>query len=331
MASSASTTLRRRGGFGRGDALILAATILWSVNIVVVKVALANSGPLTYSTLRFLVGGAFLWWFAVRVEGPIRWPNPREWWLILWAAATGIAISQAAFTGALALTNADFVAMFLGTTPLLVTAWLAWHGSQRVAARVWFGLALGLVGVALVVLTGGIGHLSWLGVLLAVGGPIVSAVYLLLLPDLLGSYQPISLAALITLAGAVMIAPFGLVEGVTHHPQVTWAWLGLLGFSAIPAVLVVNWLYLAAMRTLGPARTASYTYLEPFVTVAAAGLLIGERVLPLQILGGAVILIGLAVGTPGPLGIAGPESAGGAVPEVATSSGGGYADPLPER
>jgi drug/metabolite transporter (DMT)-like permease len=196
---------------------------------------------------------------------------------------------------------------------------------------VWAGLAVGLVGVALVVLTAGVGHLSWLGVLLAVGGPVISAIYLLLLPGLLGSYRPLSLAAIITLGGTVMLAPFGLAEGINHHPHVTWAWLGLLGFSVIAAVVAVNWLYLAAMRTLGPARTASYTYLEPFITVAAAGLLISERVLPLQILGGVVILIGLAIGTPGPLGIAGPESGGGAVPEVAASSSGGYTDPLPER
>ncbi|HVB14520.1 MAG TPA: EamA family transporter [Candidatus Dormibacteraeota bacterium] len=91
----AARTTERRGGFGRGDALILAATILWSVNIVVVKVALANSRPLTYSTLRFLLGGVCLWWLADRVEGPIRWPSRSEWWLISAAAAT--AAMMAAF------------------------------------------------------------------------------------------------------------------------------------------------------------------------------------------------------------------------------------------
>ena len=316
--------------FGRGDALILAATILWSANIVVLKVALANSGPLTYSTLRFLLGGLCLCWLAVRVDGPIRWPSRREWWLIAAAAGTGIAVSQAAFTGAIALTSPDFVAMFLGATPLLVTAWVAWHASDHFAAKVWAGLAVGLVGVALVVLTAGGGSLSWLGVLLAVGSPVASAIYLLLLPSLLHSYRPLSLAALITLVGAAMLAPFGLVEGIVHHPHVTWTWLGLLGFSVIAAVVATNWLYLVAIRRLGPARTASYTYLEPFLTVAAAGLLISERVLPLQLLGGVVILIGLGIGTPGPIGIAGPESGGGAVPEVAASSGGETAPP-PDR
>lgn len=317
-------------GFGRGDALILAATLLWSVNIVVLKVALNNSGPLTYSTLRFLLGGLCLWWLAVRVEGPIRWPNRREWWLVTAAAGTGIAVSQAAFTGAIDLTSADFVAMFLGATPLLVTVWVAWHASERFAAKVWAGLAVGLIGVALVVLTAGGGRSSGLGVLLALGSPVISAVYVLLLPRLLATYRPLSLATIITLVGAAMLAPFGLAEGIVHHPDVTWAWLGLLGFSVLAAVVAVNWLYLAAIRALGPARTASYTYLEPFLTVAAAGLLISERVLPLQLLGGVVILVGLGIGTPGPLGIAGPESGGGVVPDVSASPGGDTA-PLPDR
>ncbi|MFZ0168797.1 MAG: DMT family transporter [Candidatus Dormiibacterota bacterium] len=312
----------RRHGFGRGDVLVLAATILWSISFVVVKVALANSGPLTLSTLRFLLGGGCLWWLAVRVEGPIRWPIRSEWWLIAAAAATGVAIGQGAFAGALALTNADFVAMFLGATPLLVTAWIAGRGSQNFGARVWAGLVVGLVGVALVVLTAGSGHLSWLGVLLAVGGPVISAIFLLLLPRLLGSYQPLSLAAIVTLVGAVMLIPFGLAEGIVHHPNVTWAWLGLLAFSVLAAVVAVNWLYLTAVRTLGPARAASYTYLEPFLAVAAAAVLINERVLPLQIVGGIVILSGLAIGAPGPLGIAGPETAGGPVAEVAVYGGG---------
>ena len=319
----------RRHGFGRGDPLVLAATLLWSVSLVCVKVALANSGPLTLSTLRFLLGGVCLWWLAVRVEGPIRWPTRSEWWLIAAAAATGVALGQGAFTGALALTNADFVAMFLGATPLLVTAWIAWRGSQNFGARVWAGLLVGLVGVALVVFTAGSGHLSWLGVLLAVGGPVVSAIFLLLLPRLLGSYQPLSLAAIITVVGAVMLIPFGLAEGIAHHPTVTWAWLGLLAFSVLAAVVAVNWLYLTAVRTLGAARAASYTYLEPFLAVAAAAVLINERVLPLQMVGGIVILSGLAIGAPGPLGIAGPETAGGPAPEVAAY--GGEADPMAER
>jgi len=54
------------------------------------------------------------------------------------------------------------------------------------------------------------------------------------------------------------------------------------------------------VRRLGPARTAVYVYLQPFLAVIAAGILIGERILPLQLLGGVIMLIGVAWGRPRP-------------------------------
>ena len=118
-----------------------------------------------------------------------------------------------------------------------------------------------------------------------------------------------------------MLVPFGAGAAILDRPHVTWAWLGLLLFSVGVAVVTVQWLYLAAVRRVGPARAASYTYLEPFLTVAVAWLLIGERVLPLQILGGVVILLGLLIGRPGPLGTARPTTGGGIIAQTGESSG----------
>ncbi|MHB8324862.1 MAG: DMT family transporter [Candidatus Dormibacteria bacterium] len=286
--------LGRRVGFG--DLLIVMATLVWSVNVVAVKVALAGSGPLTYSALRYILGGLALWALARWLEGPLPLPRGRDAGLIALAAASGVLINQASFTWSLALTNADNVAMIAGTTPLLVAGWLVWRGREHFGARVWAGLALGLAGLVLVV---GAGRWSgWLGVLIALWNPLSWAVYLLLLPRLLGRFRPLTLAALVTLLGAGMLIPFGAVEAAAHPLHVTWAWLGLLAYSALGAGAITTWLYLAGVRRLGPARTVVYSYLQPFLTVLAAGLLIGEPVLPLQVLGGAIMLAGVISGRP---------------------------------
>ncbi|MGH7691130.1 MAG: DMT family transporter [Candidatus Dormibacteria bacterium] len=306
-------------GFGAGDGLVAIATLLWSVNIVVVKVGLANAGPLTYASLRFLVGGLVLSLLARRLEGPSRAPvtsATKRPWLLAAAAASGVAVSQAAFTGALALTNVDFVAMVFGATPLLVSGWLAWHGKVHFGVRVWAGLLMGFIGVAIVVATPGGGHTSWLGIAAALGSTVSSAIYVLLLPRLLGRYRPLTLAARISLLGGCMLVPFGAIEAIAHHPHITWAWVGLLAFSALGAVAVTNWLYLASVRRLGPARAASYSYLEPFLGVLAASLLIREPVIPLQLLGGIIIVFSIAFGWPRAVSVAGPVGVGGAVAEV---------------
>ncbi|HVB54136.1 MAG TPA: DMT family transporter [Candidatus Acidoferrales bacterium] len=281
---------------GRGDLLVVAAIVIWSVNVVVVKVALQVSGPLTYSALRYIVGGIALLLLARFLEGPVRLPLRGDRWLLVALAASGVLVNQSSFTGALALTNADNVAMIAATTPVLVTIWLAWRSRERFRGLVWVGLGLGLLGLGLVVEAG---HWSGLlGIGVALLNPIAWAGYLILLPRLLGRYCPLTLAALITVLGAMMLVPLGVVQTVVGPPHPSLVWLGLLAYSSLGAVALTTWMYLPGVSRLGPARTAIYSYLQPFLAVLAAGLLIGEAVLPLQLLGGAVMLIGVAIGRP---------------------------------
>jgi drug/metabolite transporter (DMT)-like permease len=294
----AARARRLQRGFGWGDVLVVAATTIWGVNVVVVKLALTNSGPFTYSAIRYVLGGLALCGLARWLEGPLSRPARADMGLIAAAAATGVLVNQASFAGALALTNADNIAMISGTTPLLVVGWLVLRNREHFAAKVWGGLGLGLAGLVLVVGAAGGTWSSWAVVPVALANPLSWAVYLLLLPTLLARYRPLTLAAWVTAVGAVMLVPFGAVEAINHHPHVTGSWLGLLAYSALAAVALTTWLYLPGVRRLGPARTTVYSYLQPFLTVVAAGLMIGEPILPLQLLGGVIMLVGVVMGRP---------------------------------
>ena len=304
---------------GLGDLLVLGATAIWSVNVVVVKLALHDSGPLTYSTLRYLVGGAVLLGLALWLDGPLPRLPRSDWWLLAALALSGVLINQSSFTGSLALTNADNVAMISGTTPLLVALWVALRQRSRFRARVWVGLAVGLLGLFLVVGAGAAAWSGWLGVVVALGNPVSWAVYLILLPRLLGRYRPLALAAMINLLGAAMLLPFGVAEAVVQRPEPVVGWLGLLAFSSLGAVGLTTWMYLPGVRRLGPARTAVYSYLQPFLTLLAALVIMGEPILPLQLLGGAVMLVGVMLGRPRPRPAAGGPAVAGAKPVAATA------------
>lgn len=232
------------------------------------------------------------------LEGDLILPRGRDALLLVAAALAGVLINQASFTVALSLTNPDNVAMISGITPLLVASWFVWRRRERFGLRVWVGLVLGFVGLVLVVGAGA--WSSWLGVLVALGNPLSWAVYLLLLPRLLDRYSPLALSALVTMVGALMLLPLGALDAVRDHPHVSAHWLGLLAYSTLLALVLTSWLYLLGVRRLGPARTAVYVYLQPFLAVVAAGVLIGEPILPLQLLGGVVMLIGVAWGRPRP-------------------------------
>jgi hypothetical protein len=95
---------------------------------------------------------------------------------------------------------------------VLVAIWLAWRSRERFRTLAWVGLRLGPLGLGLVV---GAGHWSSrLGMGISLLNPLSWAVYLILLPRLLGPYRPLTLATLITVLGAVMLVPLGVVQVV---------------------------------------------------------------------------------------------------------------------
>ena len=68
------------------------------------------------------------------------------------------------------------------------------------------------------------------------------------------------------------------------------------GYSTIFPVLVTNLLYFRALRTIGASRATLYMYLQPFLAVVFAALLISEQVTALQVAGGIVIVVGVSLG-----------------------------------
>jgi drug/metabolite transporter (DMT)-like permease len=79
-------------GAGRGEALILLATLLWAVEVLVVKRLLATVPARYLAVVRMLGGSAvLLGWLAVRGDlGALAGFSPGQWW---WLAATGTTLA----------------------------------------------------------------------------------------------------------------------------------------------------------------------------------------------------------------------------------------------
>jgi len=79
-------------GAGRGEALILAATLLWAVEVLVVKRLLVTVPARYLAVVRMLGGSAVLLaWLAVRGDlGALAGFSSGQWW---WLAATGTTLA----------------------------------------------------------------------------------------------------------------------------------------------------------------------------------------------------------------------------------------------
>lgn len=225
----------------------------------------------------------------------------RQRWALLGACLCGALLNLAIFAAFLRTTIAVALICFY-TFPAIVTlAAVRLYGDRldraRLAALLLSSAGLLLVLLAPVFEAGGL-ELDPLGVGLALFAAACQAAFLLLsgrgfkpLRALDVSVFVIAAALLLSLA---LIPLFGAVESLLLPLQRAdaWFWIvagGLTG-AAIPTTALM-----AGLGLIGPARTAILMTFEPVVGVLLAGLLLNEQPAPLQLVGGAAVLLAAIV------------------------------------
>ncbi len=277
---------------------LIVTVLIWSGNFSAVKVGVTTIAPLAFSVARFALGASITVAVVVWREG---WPRfqRRDLPLLVAAAVIGITVNQVAFVSALQATSASNVALLIGTIPIWTAVIAVLTRQEHVARNLWVGLAAGLVGVTLVVVggQGAVGGLSVVGELGALATALSWAVYSVLIRPLMQRYSALQLSAFVMVVGTLILVPFSVPSVATQDWSAvpTGAWLGLL-YAAILSVTVTNILYFTAIHRIGASRAALFTYMEPFLGVLFAVILLGDSVTLLQLAGGAVILGSVAVG-----------------------------------
>ena len=130
------------------------------------------------------------------------------------------------------------------------------------------------------------------GVLLGLAAALVYAVYILVSSRVTG-VGPFATAAWVLTASAVVMGVLALATG-PRLPSSATAWLALVGVALIGTVVAVT-TFFAALALLGPSDTAVVSTVEPVVSIAVAGLVLGERLGSLQLAGGVVVLLAVGV------------------------------------
>jgi drug/metabolite transporter (DMT)-like permease len=218
--------------------------------------------------------------------------------LLLLAGLTAAALNLTIFAAFERITVAVALITFYTYPAMLAAVGLVFHGEHVTRARL-AALALSIAGMALVVLgqvqpSEGI-RVDALGLLLAFAAALFQVAYFTI--GRVGfRHVPPDQAQLGVFASSVVFSlAFGIVAGgmaalatPVGEPKLLGivVLLGIVG-AAIPGILV-----LSAIRSIGPTRTGILLLLEPVIAVALAAVLLGQQVVPLQLIGGVLVLVG---------------------------------------
>ena len=249
---------------------------VWSTGFVVARLAMPHAPPLTFLSWRYalslLAFGLWIRWAGVL------WPRGRAQWGHL--AVSGVLMHAGYLGGVWAAVKAGIpagtVALIVGLQPLLTALWVSGRGQMRVAGLQWAGLALGLIGLLLVVwpklatgeVTGFNLGLSLLALASITAGTLYQKHHLLPVDVRSGNFVQL-------LAALAVSLPLAWIEPgrMDWHPDLllalVWSVLGLsLGASSLLMLLI---------QRGAATRVTSLFYLVPPCTALLAWWLFDER------------------------------------------------------
>jgi O-acetylserine/cysteine efflux transporter len=267
---------------------LISAGVLWGTTVPLSKVALAWLPPAGLAFVRFALAGGLL--MAVSRSRLRAAASPA----ILVSGALGYGGSVVLQNFGIERTSVTHAALLIGATPVLVAvlAAVCGHGVARPAA--WVGFALSLAGVA-VIAAGKGGGASAGGDGLVLAGQLASAVFTVSQARLLRGRDPVAVTGLQLMAAAVVTLPVTLMTGGLHagpaSPGVALATAALI----VAGTVGPTTLFTFAQTRVSADVAGAFLNLEPLVGAIAGTVLFADPLGPVQLAGGAAILVGIGL------------------------------------
>jgi drug/metabolite transporter (DMT)-like permease len=263
---------------------------------------------------RFLIGGAIAWaWLLLSAErrAALRAISRRELLVTLGLGALYVG-NSATYYWSLETVPVSLAALIVYIYPAVVAVLSIRFARRLHGRRPWVALAVALAGSALAL--GGIPSTEMpplSGLILIVASPLIYAVWIILAARFSGershgagvdSGAATAIAMPIMMVATASVYWIGtFVTGRSALPSAipTEAWPGILGVAVIATAVAIQAFY-AGARRIGAAQASLVSTIEPVWTIALAAILLGEILTPVQLLGGALVLVGVLVAQTGP-------------------------------
>jgi drug/metabolite transporter (DMT)-like permease len=274
---------------GLGYAMVLASALLFAINGTVSKVMLRNGmSPVDLTELRS--AGAFVGLLAfVLATRPktLRIPR-REIPLIAFYGVVGFTAVQWLYLVAIQRLHVGIALLVEFTAPLLVALWARFVVKEPVRPRVWLAL-------------------DGVGLTAASVAAFVLALYFVMGERMVSTRDPISLACLAFGFASVLWAilhpwwdfPFfrlGRQVSLLGNYESTTAPMWLLGIALVViGTLLPYTLSIASLRHLRARQVGMVGMIEPVAATLIAYVWLAESLGPVQLVGGAIVLIGVVL------------------------------------
>jgi drug/metabolite transporter (DMT)-like permease len=275
------------------------AVLFWGLSFVATKIALRSFEPFVLVFVRFSVAACIL--LCVMWYRGFPSLTLREHGAILRAALLQPGLYFLFETTGLQYTSASKASLIVAIIPIAVLGLAVLFLKERFSLWMVLGMALSLLGVVFLVV--GDPQVRWaldgpvLGDLCILGAVVAMALYTVSTKKITQAHSALTITGFQICYGALIFAPafFWRSTSIQLAAVSSSAWLALLCltlFATIGAFFFYNY----ALAKLSASRTAVFLNCVPVVTTIGAGVILGERLSVLQVIGGLCVLIAVYLG-----------------------------------
>lgn len=247
--------------------------------------------------LRFGISASFMTVILLLRLRQEHFPSGRILAQLIGMGALGYVGQSFLYMTAIKYASAGLVALLLYLYPIFVFILSVFVLHEKAASIKVIALVLALAGSVLTVDPNG-GQL--VGALMAIAAALIYSIYIIVGTNVMKHVSAV-------LSSAIIFASAGMVYGIltfvngAKFPASNSGWLAMLGIIVISTMIPVV-TFLAGLERIGPTNAAMLSTLEPAVTVLLAAWLFEERLTPIVIVGGGLILAAVILLTRSELG-----------------------------
>lgn len=274
----------------KGWALFALVGLLWGVPYLFMKVAVEELSTPVIVFARLAIGALLLIPIAL-YEKSIR-PALKYWPYILFYSVLEMVIPWYLITTAQRDLSSGLVALLVSTVPIWATLFAHHSGDSTAAHRTRiFGIAMGLIGVALLV---GIESLNDFDSAIAIAMVLVASISYAWAVNMITRRAPqisgVAINGLSMLIALIFFAPFAAFNLPTTSPS-------LEAISATAALGIFStglafWIFFMVLKEIGPARASLVVYPNTAVAVILGIIILNEKLTLAITIGLPLVLVG---------------------------------------
>ncbi len=283
----------------KGHLLILAANILFAINMPVSKYLLPlHVTPQALTIMRMAFAAVMFWISSLFV--PYQKVTPKDLGLLFICALCGVGFNQGLFIWGLNFTSPVDASIIATAVPIFVMILAAFILKEPITGKKASGVLIGVAGAVSLILQadrGDGGESSLTGNLMIMFSGFIYSIYLVLSKPLTSRYSAVTMMKWMFLFSTLSVMPFTLgrvwQSPAFHHPAPDYGELGALLFVLFGATFIPYLLIPMALKRIRPTTVSMYNYIQPIVASFIAVWAGQDSLSPWKFLSAALVFVGV--------------------------------------